>query len=91
MLIFAAVLFLFALMVFKGETGLIRTFRFTAVRNKKEYAGFLGKTLALVALTMAAAGAVCYFINTVTGLITFTVLFILEMVMIGKRSKKYYK
>lgn len=90
MLIFAAIILLFAVAIYRGNSGLVRTFDWTRVKDKREYCRFLGKSVALCALPIAA-GAL---LGCVIPLgIAFAVMGIGEVaviVLIAKKSKSQY-
>lgn len=90
MFIFAAMLLIVALLIYKGNTGLIRTFNFVKVKDSREYARFLGKSLAMLALAPILGGVAGVLISNAAAGIVLVVLFIVEMVIIAKRSKNYY-
>lgn len=88
--ILAIVLLLMAILVSKGETGLIRTFNFTKVKDKNEYARFLGKAIALEALAVMLGAGICLIINVKVGIALLIILVIAALVFISKKSHKYY-
>lgn len=88
--ILAGVMFLFALMVYKGETGLIRTFKFTNVKDKDEYARYLGKSIALVGVAILIGAALCLVVKTGIAMLIMVILVIAVFVYIAKHSHKYY-
>ncbi len=90
MFVFAALILLMALLIYKGNTGLIRTMEFTKVKDKKEYARFFGKSLAIVALAPIIAGIAGLFLDTLVSVIIFVVLLFAAIVLVAKKSKKYY-
>ena len=88
--ILAGAMFLFALMVYKGETGLIRTFKFTSVKDKTEYARHLGKSIALVGVAILIGAALCLVMKTGIAMLIMLILVIAALVFISKNSHKYY-
>ena len=91
MFIFSAALLLVAAIIYSGDTGLVRSMKFTKVKNKKAYAKFLGKSLAAIALALCAAGVMGLFLPVSVSVITAAVLLVILLSVTAKRSAKYYK
>lgn len=91
MSVFAVVLLLFAALVYSGDTGLIRTMRFVKVKDKKEYARFLGRSLAAAALILIVGALLSLVMKLTVALFLTLVLLILALAIIAGRSSKYFK
>lgn len=90
MLVFAAVLLLVALIIYSGDTSLVRTMRFTKVKDKKKYAQYLGKSLALVALALILSGIAGLFLPVIVSVILLVVLIVAAIIFIAKNAKDLY-
>lgn len=91
MLIFAAILMVVALIVYSGDTGLIRTINFIKVKDKRDYARFLGKSLGLCAVIIALSGCLALVARAIYAVLLMVVSLIGALIMISKKSHKYYK
>ena len=91
MFAFSAALLIVAAIIFRGDTGLVRTMKFTKVKDKKEYAKLLGRTLGLIALSLIVSGIIGLVLPVIVSVITAVALCIIIIIITAGRSKKYYK
>lgn len=90
MFAFSALMLATALIIRKGNTGLVRSMKFTKVNDKKEYARFLGNTLAMTAFAVLTAGVCGIFLPATVSVIVLAGLIVAVIIVAAKRSKIFY-
>lgn len=88
---FSVLLLVAAWITGSGDTGLIRTMRFTKVKNEKEYARFLGRTLAMTAAGPVAGGIAGLFLPAVVAVVIAVGIMIAAVTAAAKRAGDYYR
>ncbi len=88
--IIAAALLIAALLLSKGETGWLYTFERAAYKDKLQYAKFLGRILAYIALAMIVSG-LASFLNLTLAVILLIAGVIASIVYCVKKAPDYYK
>lgn len=91
MFAFALLLLILALLVYRGNYGLIRTYYAAKMKNKKAYFRAVGKAIALVSAAPVLSGVVALFGNLSETIWPFLVLVVSVAILlffIAKRFKK---
>lgn len=91
MFAFSAVLLIAALIIYGGDTSLVRTMAFTKVKDKKEYAKLLGKSLGMIALSMTVSGVIGLFMPVIVSVILAAASLAIIIAVTAARSKQYYR
>ncbi|MDO4491834.1 MAG: hypothetical protein Q4B85_12275 [Lachnospiraceae bacterium] len=91
MFIFAGMLLLVAIILYSGDTGLIRTINYVRVKDKKKYARFLGKSMALTAVAPLVAGIAGLFLPAFVTAVVLIVLTIVILIVIARQSDSHYR
>lgn len=91
MFVFSAVLLIAALIIYGADTSLVRTMAFTKVKDKKEYAKLLGKSLAMIALSMTVSGVIGLFMPVIISVILAAASLVIIIAVTAARSKQYYR
>lgn len=90
MFIFAACILLAGFLVFRGETGLIRTFNRVKVKDKAAYVKFLGRSIMVTAAAPLLSGIAAFFTGIGIALAVLAAVLIAELIVIAKRSNGHY-
>ena len=90
MIVFAAVLFIFGALIAAGETGLIRSFHWVRVKDKKEYARFLGKTIAAVGISPLLGALVNQLAGGAAAAVVLAAGIVITLAAASRKSKDYY-
>ncbi|MDO4460301.1 MAG: hypothetical protein Q4C42_09560 [Clostridia bacterium] len=88
--IFALIMMVFGGLVYSGNTELIRSLKYTKVKNVREYAKFLGKSIVLVAVVILAGSLISAIVKAVISLVLTVIVIVIVFVIISGASKKYY-
>lgn len=89
--VFAGALLIAALLLYKGETGWLRSFDRAVYKDREEYARFLGKTIAVTALCCALGGVAGLFLGVLGALGIAAAGIIATVIIAAKKSVDYYK
>lgn len=93
LILVAAILFILAVLIYKGRTELIHSYHRTNVKDKKGYGRAMGKALMILALTLLVAGVITLFGESdAFVLVSLAVMFVgmaASFVALYKVQKKY--
>ena len=90
MFAFGAMLLMFAGICFMGDTGLIRSFNWTKVKDKKAYARFLGTSLAQLSFVIMLSGIVAWANSESAAGVFMVIGSVMFLIRIASKSKDYY-
>lgn len=85
----AVVTLFFAGLMYIGETGWLRTFERVNYKDKKDYARYLGKSVALIALSFLLSGIVSLFAGIIIPVIVLIVGIVLSIIWMTKHFSEH--
>lgn len=90
MLIISISLLIPSLLLYKGETGWLKSFNKAKYKDKKTYSKYIGKCIFYFAIVFLINGLISLFISVLLSLIILIILIIVLIVILCKNTKEFY-